>query len=351
MSRRGWAGLGLVLTLILAGVTGVAYAGSRPYTVKGYFLSAEGITTQNDVVLQGVPIGSVTAVELAPDDAAGGAGAIITMQLDEHFAPLLSGTRATIRPKGLLGTMFVELSPGPSGSPEIPSGGTIPIEDTASPVDVDQVTNIFDKTTRDKVQTLTREGGAALAGRGPDVNNLLSQLPPISRQASDITATLAGDQVQLDAMTREFDTITQQVAGEDAALRRDFTNGASLLDTVAARQQHLEDELTSAQQTLTDLNGGLSGHEQDLNHVFKSLPGLISELQTFSTTSTPVLAELNPCMNDVIQTITELRGADAYHNVGPAQDASGYSLRVYTVFTGSTGSPTPPVDPCGKSKP
>ena len=58
--------------------------------------------------------------------------------------------------------MFVELTPGPAGNAAIASGGTLPLQDTASPVDLDQVMDLFDPQTRARIRTLTREGGAAL---------------------------------------------------------------------------------------------------------------------------------------------------------------------------------------------
>src|ERR1700730_13361287 len=92
----------------------------RPYEVTAYVVTAAQVVPGNDVVIGGVPVGHVSAVGLAPDG--GRAGAQITMQVDQRYAPLHRGTRVTLRPKGLLGNMFVELTP--SGAPgTIASGG------------------------------------------------------------------------------------------------------------------------------------------------------------------------------------------------------------------------------------
>src|SRR5438270_1676444 len=165
---------------LAAGLLGNLF-GNHPYTVTAYFLSAEGLTPQNDVVINGARVGKVSSVAIAPDNGPSQGGAQVVLEVEGSAAPLHRGTRATIRPKGLLGNPFVELTPGPPSAATIPSGGTLPLQDTASPVDLDQVMDLFDPQTRARIQTLTREGGTALADRGSDLNPCMA----------DIVATLA----------------------------------------------------------------------------------------------------------------------------------------------------------------
>src|SRR5439155_20210098 len=97
--------------LMLTGITGWSlYDAGQPYTVRAYFLSAENLTSSNDVVIGGLDVGSVKSVQLNPDEGSI-AQVIVTLQVDGRFAPLHQGTRALIRPKGLLGNMYVELTP------------------------------------------------------------------------------------------------------------------------------------------------------------------------------------------------------------------------------------------------
>ncbi|HYY45585.1 MAG TPA: MlaD family protein, partial [Candidatus Angelobacter sp.] len=154
---------------LFAGVA-TAVFGNHPYTITAYFVSVEGLTPQNDVVINGTRVGKVDSVAIAPDDGPGRGGAKVVMEINGSSAPLHRGTRAIIRSKGLLGNPFVQLTPGSSSGEVIQSGGTLPLQDTASPVDLDQVMDLFDPQTRARIQTLTREGGASLADRGSDLN-------------------------------------------------------------------------------------------------------------------------------------------------------------------------------------
>jgi phospholipid/cholesterol/gamma-HCH transport system substrate-binding protein len=291
------------------------------------------VVPQNDVVVGGVPVGKVTSVKIAPDDGST-AGATVVMQIDRGMIPLHRGTRATIRPKGVLGNMFVELSPVSSGA-VIPSGGALPLEDTATPVDLDQVMDLFDPQTRQRIQTLTREGGAGLNGEGADLNLFLSQLPAITNDTAAATGKIAERDQQLSALNVEFDRIAAMIVAEDQAFRRDLANGATLLDTMAAHQQRLRDEILFASLVFAELEGGLKGHEADLNKLLKEMPSLLDQLRATSNSSSTSLSIIGPCMNDIINALAEMRDAFSYR----AQDGSGNMLRVDTKIPNLTTGP------------
>ena len=319
---------------VLAGLAGTLFA-NHPYTVTAYFLSAEGLTQENDVVINGARVGKVVSVGIAPDDGPNQGGARVVMEIGGGSAPLHRGARATIRSKGLLGNPFVELTAGPSSGEVIASGGTLPLQDTASPVDLDQVMDLFDPQTRARIQTLTRESGTALQDRGSDLNTFLSALPRIVEDTSVVSDKIAHQDQQLSALDVEFDRIAQMMASEDQAFRRDIANGASLLDLTAAHEAQLKAELVYADRALGELAGGLKGHERDLNQMLKQLPALLDALQKLSDHSATSLAILNPCMADIVQTLAEMRSATSY------RDANGNLLRVHPyVFSG-----TEPVNP------
>src|SRR5438128_9501771 len=249
--------------------------GNHPYTVTAYFLSAEGLTPQNDVVINGARVGKVASVSIAPDNGPSQGGAQVVLEVEGSAAPLHRGTRATIRPKGLLGNPFVELTAGPPSGAAIPSGGTLPLQDTASPVDLDQVMDLFDPQTRARIQTLTRESRSALQDRGSDLNTFLGALPGIVQDTSVVSEKIARQDQQLSALDVEFDRIAQMMANEDQAFRRDITNGASLLDLTAAHEAQLEAELVYATRGLGGLAAGLKAQERDLNRMLRELPALL----------------------------------------------------------------------------
>jgi phospholipid/cholesterol/gamma-HCH transport system substrate-binding protein len=331
--------LGTALATVAAAVLGVA-GNQGPYTITGHFLSAEGVVPGNDVLIDGVKVGTVASVSLAPDDDPTG-GALVQMNLDRKYAPLHAGTKAQIRQKGFLGNMYVELTPGPDGNKTMRSGATIPLQDTAAPVDLDQVMDIFDANTRQKIQTMTRQGGVMLAGEGQNLNDILAQLPGLTADVASVTGNVDQSDQQLDELTVEFDQIAYEMASEDESLRGDLHNGASLLDTIAQHETQLQGEITYANQGLGNVNAGLSGHEKDLATLLQMMPALEGRLKTFSANADPALADINMCYPDVIQAIAGLRSSDDYKHPQGAQDANGYMLRVYTTIAPPGTDPYP----------
>lgn len=343
--------------VVIAGIWGVGFlsVNSHDYTVSAYFVNAERIVAQNDVTINGQIVGKVTDVQLVPEDQQQDGGAVITMQIDPKYAPLHQGTRAEIRPKGLLGSMYVELHPAGAANPVLASGGVIPLHDTAAPVTLDEVQDVFDPNTRYWIKILTLEGGKTFANNGgQDLNALLAQLPSIASNTASVTGTLAGRDQQLDQLNVEFDQIAYQMAIEDRSLRADLSSGASILDTMSAHDQQLQNELIYANSALGQLNQALNGHQQDLNQTLKEFPGLLSLLQEFNVQSTQSLSVIYPCIGDVINTLAEMQSAAHYQHVAGSTDPAGFGamMRVYPVLTGGAaagndnGSFTPSAATC-----
>jgi len=323
------AAVGLAAAVLA--ITGIgAWTGAQDYKVKVDLASAERVVPGNDVVLGGVRVGTVSSVYLAPEQA--DYGAVAEIKVDQRYAPLKQGTQVLIRPRGQLGEMFLELSQG--GGAAIPNGGQIPVHDTAAPVDLDQLNDIFDTNTRAKIKIATLQGGQMFQGRGQDLNQVLAQLPQITGNLADTTATINTQDQQLDALQVEFDRVATMMASEDQNFRGDIGNSASLLQVTAARQQNLQDQLTYANQSLAALNAGLGGHEQDLNALLKAMPGLLDKLRAFQDSSSTSFAYIGPCTGDIVNVLAEQADATKYQHPQGSGDATGNMLRVETQQVG-----------------
>lgn len=330
----------VLLGFVVAGaILVLAGSSSNPYTVRVYLLSAQRLVPGNNVDIGGVPAGRVTSVQLAPDNQA--AGAIVTIQLDNRYAPLGQGTRAIIRPNGVVGDMFLELDTVASG-PTIPSGGSIPMQDTQVPVTLDQVTNILNASTRQELKTLTRQGGAALRGRGGDVNHVLQKLPQISSDLAATTGALDQQTQQLNELDLEFNRVAAMVAGEHSALQGDIGNGASILGTLAQHQASLQQELQHASSSLGQANTALAGRQQDVHQLLQQMPQLLQVLQALESQSTTAASTINPCMQNLLTMLNYLAAADNYKQGSGSTDGTGYMLRVNPQLVGpDTGSFSP----------
>ncbi|MEJ6389053.1 outer membrane lipid asymmetry maintenance protein MlaD [Gymnodinialimonas ulvae] len=94
-----------------------AGAGGDSYDLQAHFRSAEGIGVGTEVRLGGVPVGTVTAMELNPDTFL----AETTISVSDTII-LPDDSAIAIASEGLLGGSFVEVIPG--GSPfNLEAGG------------------------------------------------------------------------------------------------------------------------------------------------------------------------------------------------------------------------------------
>lgn len=331
--------LAIVLVLALAGGLLVLTSGSSPYTVRVYLQSAQRLVPGNNVDMDGVPVGHVTTVQLAPDNEA--AGAIVTIAVSPRYVPLRQGTRVFVRPNGVVGDMFMELN-AVQGGPPIPSGGSIPLENTQVSVTLDQVTNVLNAATRRELQTMIQQGAVALRGQGPGVNHVLAKLPQISSDLAGTTSSLDQQTQQLSDLDAEFSRVAAMIAGEHRGLAGDISNGASILGTLAQHQATLQQELAAANSSFGQANAALSGRQGNVRQLLQQMPQLLQVLRVLEARATTSAKTINPCMQNLLTTLGYLANADNYRQAAGATDGSGYMLRVNPQLVGpDTGSFSP----------
>jgi phospholipid/cholesterol/gamma-HCH transport system substrate-binding protein len=320
----------LVTALALTGGL-LVFGGQTPYTVRVYVLSADRLVPGNNVDADGVPVGHVTSVQLAPDSQA--AGAVVTIEIQGRYTPLGQGTRARITSAGVIGEMYMELDPVQSGRP-IPSGGTIPLQDTQVSVTLNEVTDIFDANTRQQLATLIQQGGVALNGRGQDVNHVLAMLPQISSNLAATTGALDQQTQQLSELDAEFNRVATMIAGEHRGLEGDVSNGASVLNTLAAHQASLQTLLVQANNSLSQASAALAGRQQDVHTLFAQLPQLLQVLRVLQTHAATAAATINPCMQSLLTALDYLANAGHYRQAAGSADGAGNLLRVNPQLVG-----------------
>ena len=158
-----------VITLVLI-VVGVYFAFARGlpfgdhYEVKIHFEESVNVKERQPVRIAGVDVGKVVKVEHADPPRK---LVEVTVRIDDAGRPVHQDAQVKIRPRMFLeGNWFLDMSPGTDGSPELEDGGTIPVQQTSSPVQLGQVFAILQSDTRDNIKRIFREYGSALEGEG-----------------------------------------------------------------------------------------------------------------------------------------------------------------------------------------
>ncbi|GEE00901.1 putative Mce family protein [Gordonia spumicola] len=198
-------GLGIVTLVVLVvlaiGIPQLTYRTSTsPYAAE--LANAEGLTTNDPVLVAGVPAGRIEAIRLAGDRVR------VEFRLDDD-QPLGGQTRAGVRLRTVLGKRYLNVIPAGHGS--VGADNTIPLSrtDTSFTLDdfsaaaVDSSATIDPTVIRSMMSTmksivpdsddlsaaLSGAGGAALAISG--TGRQLDQLLTIARTLADVTSRQA----------------------------------------------------------------------------------------------------------------------------------------------------------------
>jgi phospholipid/cholesterol/gamma-HCH transport system substrate-binding protein len=261
--RRAVALLLVVLAAAAAAI--LMFAGDGGYRVTAEFLDGGQLVEGNPVKVGGAPVGSVEGIEVTQD---GRAEVTFTID-DEDYAPLRQGTEAVVTQTSLSGiaNRFIDLHLGPHGAEEIEDGGRIDADDTRAAVELDQVFDIFDESTRKAVGDFVEGSAKSVEGRGKGLRRGVHYLDPA-----------------LSTGSRLF----QELSRDDALLERFLIDSSELVTALAQRRDDLRGVVSNLGKTFRAL-----GSQQD------ALAESIALLPPFARRANTTLVNLRDALDDV----------------------------------------------------
>ncbi|MBS1878670.1 MAG: MCE family protein [Actinobacteria bacterium] len=176
--RPGNVTVAIIFILIFTIGPYLAFTKHIPFTsygfeVKATFANSVNIANNSPVRIAGVDVGKVVSSERD------GNATTVTFTVDGAGQPIHEDAFATIRPRIFLeGNFFVELSPGSPSAPDLSSGDSIPVSQTATAVQIDQVLSALQSPVRADLGRLLESYGNALTHR-PTANENRNQLPEV----------------------------------------------------------------------------------------------------------------------------------------------------------------------------
>ena len=281
------AGLAAVVVLVIVVVTG----GNSGTTYKLTFETAGQLVNDNSVQVGGRRVGKVTDIRLTDNNQA-----VVTVEINEPYAPLHEGSSATIRATSLSGVAnrYIALNPGPKSAPEIPVGSTLPVENTTTIVDLDQLFNTLDPKTTAGLTKLIRGFGTWYAGRGQDANNAAPYLAPALRATTGLVEDLNADQPALQAMVRNTSSVMGTLAAKGPVLTDLVTNANTTLGAIASENRSLAEALDYLPQTLRRANTTFV----NLRYTLDDVDQLVAATQANTKDLAPFLADLEPVLQE-----------------------------------------------------
>jgi len=156
--------VGAIVLIAAIIITYFGFTKHVPFThgfrLNAVFESANSIRIDSPVRIAGVNVGKVTNVERYKNTNA----AEIQMEISDDALPIHRDAALKIRPRIFLeGNFFVDVKPGTPGAPKLEDDDSpIPMTQTATPVQLDEVLTSLQSNARDDLQTVLQSYGGAL---------------------------------------------------------------------------------------------------------------------------------------------------------------------------------------------
>ncbi len=280
------------------------------YEISGIFTNAQQIRVKSPVRIAGVNVGKVTEVDHLTTDGEGQQAAVVKMELKDDALPLRQDATMEIRPRLFLeGNLFVDVHPGSPAAPELKDGSTVPIAQTSTSVQLDQVLTSLQAPVRAGLQTFLIEFGNALDkyGGGAGLQETFRSSPTAFKSTAEVNEALLGTQPgDLTGLVVDVDSLFRALNQNQPELQDLVTNLGTVLNSFGREDQALETAIF----TLPELLGVGKPALVKLNSALPQLRAFAREALPGVRASEPALKAANPFLAQLRGLVRpgELRG-------------------------------------------
>jgi virulence factor Mce-like protein len=345
------AWLSVLFLLVVGAIAYYAFNEGPPF-VHGFRVSAlmddaNALRRKSPVRIAGVTVGKVVDVTGGPGNTTK-----VEMELDPQALPLHTDATVRARPRLFVeGGFYVALSPGTPNAPVMKDGGTIPVPQTRSAVQLYQVLSIFDRPTRASGKQLLHATADALANGGADgLRRMNASLAPTLRdlalvsqasrgtaphdlstvvaQTARISRTLAAHDVALGGLVSNLNTTATALASQDGALGESIAEldrvmrvtppALDALDRVLPKlgrfSRTLDPGLVAAPPLLARLSTAVTQfgtivEPRERRRLVAALKGTLVDFPELTTRLTKLVAIVKPISDCVTSHVTPILGS------------------------------------------
>jgi phospholipid/cholesterol/gamma-HCH transport system substrate-binding protein len=287
------------------------------YQVNAAFPTAAAVVPGlgEPVDVAGVHVGQILGV-----DVHAGQG-VIQMEIDpsDGVRHLFRNASAVLTPNTPLKDMYVDITPGTPSAGVLPNGGTIPIADTTSPTDSDELLDELDVDTRDWFTSLISALSNGTTDRGGAIRQLFETLGPTAEQTRTIADLLADRRTELASIVHNLGVLTQATSDQDKQLGVLVDAGNSTVHALAGQDSALRSAIEQLPGTLATART-----------TFKDLTGFADQL-------TPTATALIPVVHHLPETLADARTLIKTAALLPVDKVKSFESAVIPLATAVTG--------------
>jgi phospholipid/cholesterol/gamma-HCH transport system substrate-binding protein len=276
MRRVGLIAACLLLGALLIALPAIGSNGSSgDYKVRGIFDNGSFVVNGEEVRVAGATVGTIESVDVTGNDeiASDEGGphpvpgkAVVVMKItDSGFKDFRTDASCIIRPQSLIGERYIDCTPTQPRAPGTPPPPPLqqiedgqpgegqyllPLENNGKTVDLDLIQNIQRLPYRDRFRLILNDLGAALAGRGQDLGEVIDRANPALRQTDRVLNILAQQNQQLASLASNGDRVLEPLARNRTHVTGFFRNAGISGRATAERSADLEESLRKFPETL-----------------------------------------------------------------------------------------------------
>src|SRR4051794_22630300 len=295
-SRAAWDGedgktvttssaVGRIAAVVALAVAAVAvglllFRGGSTYEVTAEFQNASQLVKGSQVVVAGVPTGSVKDIALG-DPGQG----LAPFPAPDPYDPLRQGTTATIRSSSLSGIanrqIQLDLPPPTQAGGEIPSGSTLPMSQTTSEVDLDQLFNTLNARTISNFKHVIEGFSLSYQGVAKQANAGYRYLNPFLSTSRQVFGELTRDTPTLEHLIVDTSHLSGALAERSDDISGLIHNANLMMGAIASQSDALKEALVR-----------FPGFMRQSNTTFVNLRATLDDLDPLVNASKPVAEKL-----------------------------------------------------------
>ena len=295
----------LVVTLIVGAF--LVWPSRTGTKLTAYFTSAVGLYPGDEVRIVGVPVGTIDSIEPRATDVK------VTMTL-ENGVQVPADAKALVIAPNLVAARFVQLTPAYTGGATMADGAEIGLDDTAVPVEWDEVKEQLTQLSaqlgpkpgsmQGPLTSFVNQAADTFDGNGDSFRQALRELSQTAGRLGDSRTDLFGTIRNLQVLVNALSNSNEQIV--------------QFSDHVASVSQVLADSTVDLDNTLGTLNQALGDVRGFLNESNGALIDQVNKLADF----TSILTERSDDIEQILH-ITPNGLSNFYNIYNPAQGTVG----------------------------
>lgn len=235
-------------------------------TYHAMFTEAGGLKVNDEVRIAGVRVGKVDTIELAGDQVE------VSFKVDDT-AEFGADTRAAIKVKTILGSMFLALEP--AGGGQLDEGATIPAERTSSPFDVVEA---FEGLASTSEQIDTDQLAESLTTLADLTRNTPEEFRGALTGLSRLSANVAAKDEQLNTLLQNLERVSKVLDARDEDIIALMQDSDVLFRALVARREAVHDLLVSSTTLSKELTALIEQSRADLKPALAHLENVVAVL-------------------------------------------------------------------------